>query len=74
MLVTAVKEEEDGLRGTSAKVDKFMTEVDNTPNIPPMMELEEPSPLTYIQEPNPHPDLVVIGRRVSPKPHFVEAP
>ena len=49
VLVTAVKEEEEEeLRETSAKVDKFMTGSDNTPMIPPMMELEEPSPLTYI--------------------------
>lgn len=32
-----------------------------------MLDLEEPSPLTYIQENNQFPDLVVIGRHWSPK-------
>ena len=48
VLVTTVKEQEDEMRETSAKVDKFITGMDNTPNIPPMIDLEEPSPLTYI--------------------------
>lgn len=32
-----------------------------------MMELQEPSPITYLQQQNNFPELVVIGKHWSPK-------